>query len=57
MVNSIIFIELAFIILLIWGCRLIIIENEKLENELRELEKSNKELLNVNFKLTKDVKK
>lgn len=54
--NIIILTELAFIILLIWGCRLIIIKNEELENELRELEKSNKELLNVNFKLTKDGK-
>ena len=48
---TLIFIELAIIVVLIWGTRLIIIDNEKLSNEIKELEKSNKELLNANYKL------
>jgi len=47
-----ILIELAIIVFLIWGARLIIIDNEILSNQIKELEKSNKELLNANYKLT-----
>jgi hypothetical protein len=49
-----ILIELAIIVFLIWGARLIIIDNEILSNQIKELEKSNKELLNANYKLTQN---
>jgi|688.fasta_scaffold25274_14 cell division protein FtsB len=52
-----ILIELAIIVFLIWGARLIIIDNEILSNEIKELEKSNKELLNANYKLTQNGSK
>jgi cell division protein FtsB len=52
-----ILIELAIIVFLIWGARLIIIDNEILSNQIKELEKSNKELLNANYKLTQNGSK
>jgi len=52
-----IFIELAIIVVLIWGARLILIDNEILSNQIKELEKSNKELLNANYKLTQNGSK
>jgi len=52
-----ILIELAIIVVLIWGARLIIIDNEILSNQIKELEKSNKELLNANYKLTQNGSK
>lgn len=54
---TLIFIELAIIVVLIWGARLIIIDNEILSNQIKELEKSNKELLNANYKLTQNGSK
>lgn len=54
---TLIFIELAIIVVLIWGARLIIIDNEILSNQIKELEKSNKELLNANYKLTQNGRK
>ena len=52
-----ILIELAIIVALIWGARLILIDNEILSNQIKELEKSNKELLNANYKLTQNGSK
>ena len=54
---TLIFIELAIIVVLIWGARLILIDNEILSNQIKELEKSNKELLNANYKLTQNGRK
>ena len=54
---TLIFIELAIIVVLIWGARLILIDNEILSNQIKELEKSNKELLNANYKLTQNGSK
>jgi len=51
---TLIFIELTIIVVLIWGARLIIVDNEKMSKEIKELKKSNKELINVNFKLTQN---
>lgn len=48
---------LIVIILLAWGIRILRVELTKLETEIIKLEKSNKELLEVNYKLTKKLDK
>lgn len=48
---------ITVIALLGWGVKLINVDLKKLELEIFELEKSNKELLEVNYKLTKKLDK
>ena len=48
---------ITVIALLGWGVKLINVDLKKLELEIFELEKSNKELLEVNYKLKKKLDK